>query len=296
MEEDKKPVTSEEFNKKLKEENKDYANFNEPEKPKVNILLIFLIIIFFGSFIAGCVFTIINLSSNTNTITNTQTDPEPTVDPDKIEELKEIDVKGYLDIIEKIDFARDTKKDFALSDLSNQQILRIGLSDEVTNKGYFSSSNLKKSIESQLGKIEYKDEQIKCLVCGNAIYNYSEEEKLYESVPSINHGHGPAGSLYKQRYFEKAVRNETKGTLEISYKILYGEYQDESGIPSSNVYISAEDAASKQNGLLTTDDNGYDKDSFDSVYKEKNDIIPTTTYSFEKNDDGNYVFKKVSVK
>ena len=301
MEEEKKPVTSEEFNENLKKEKTEYTSSNVQENDKTNPIMIILIIIFILSFLAGCAFTVINLmnkdkkTNNNNTETNTVT--EPTAEPEKIEELKEIDVKGYEEIILKIDFARDTASELEASKLTNQQILRIGLSDEITNKGYFTSEELKKSIKTQLGDIEYNDEPIKCLVCGNALYKYSNEEKVYEQAPSNDHGHGPAGGLYKQKYFVSAIKNDTKGTLEINYKILYGEYVDDVGSPSSNIYFNAEDAKNRTNGIVKTDEiNGYEKEDFDIAYENNKNDIPVTTYSFAKDSEGNYVFKKVSVK
>lgn len=288
MDEDKKPVEE-----KTKEEVKEVKV--EPENNKTNPIMIILIAVFLISFIAGCVFTVKNLTNKNKNNTETNTEPKNNNEPDKIEELKEIDVKGYNEIIEKIDFAKDLKTDLDVTGLDNQQILRIGLDDEFTNKGYFTKDELKKSIKAQLGDVSYNDEPIKCLVCGNSVYKYSAEEGVYEEAPSIDHGHGPAGTLYKQKYFVSASKNETKGTLDIKYKILYGEYQDESGIPSSNVYLSAEDAANRKNGLLATNDNGYDKEAFDKAYEDNKDKIPVTTYSFVKDSDGNFVFKKVSV-
>ena len=295
MDDNKKPVTSKDFNQKIKEENKEYANNKIEEPVKTSPVIILLVIIFITSFTAGCVITVINLvnKSNNNTVNET---PEKPVEPDKIEELKEIDIKGYEDIMERIDFARNTKLDFNVSDLDNQQILRIGLIPELESKGYFNADSLKKSIKSQLGDIEYTDEPIKCLVCGNALYKYSAEEKLYEKAPDTDHGHGGYGTFYKIKYFEKATKNETKGTLDIGYVILYGEHFSDMSYPSRNIYKTPEDSVKDQNGLLEKNEDGYDKDKFDEVYNEKKSELPVTTYSFEKDKEGNYVFKKVSVK
>ena len=295
MEDDKKPVTSEEFNKKVKEDNKKYASNNVEEPIKSSPIIILLVIIFLASFTAGCVITVMNLI-NKNNNNNVEEPVEKPSEPDKIEELKEIDIKGYEDIMEKIDFARAEKLEFSSSDLDNQQILRIGLTDELTSKGYFTSQGLKTSIKSQLGDIKYEDESIKCLVCGNALYKYSSEEKLYEEAPSTDHGHGSYGAFSKVKYFEKATKNETKGTLDISYIILYGVYFDDSDMPNKNIYKYPEDSLKGQNGLLEDNDEGYTKEDFDKVYEEKKKELPIVTYSFEKNKEGNYVFKKVSVK
>ena len=75
--------------------------------------------------------------------------------------------------------------------------------------------------------------------------------------------------IHKKRYFEKAIKNETKGILEISYIILYGEHFADEYHPNKNIYKTPEDSLKDQNGLLEKNDIGFADEDFDKVYKER---------------------------
>ena len=106
MEEEKKPVTSEEFNKKIREENGLPEKVEEPPK-KTSTVIVVLIIVFVLAFLAGLVLLGLKAYGDIKkTSTNNPDEPEvvnnndkPEVKEDTIVTLKEEDIK---DVIEKL--------------------------------------------------------------------------------------------------------------------------------------------------------------------------------------------------
>ena len=307
MEEEKKPVTSEEFNKKIREENGLPEKVEEPPK-KTSPVIVVLIIVFVLAFLAGLVLLGLKAYGDIKkTSTNTPDEPEvvnnndkPEVKEDTIVTLKEEDIKDYDTLIQYFIRIMDTKGILEAKDFSNQEILFSSYALELDNKGSFSSEDLKKAVQKVFGDVKYTDEPIKCRICGNALYKYDSEGKTYEQAPSTDHGHGGEGGLRFKYFFENGTRNETKGTMELNLKIVYAEYMGDVYGPSQNLYLTAEDAAKTKNGVNpapTDEEAGYGTDEdYKAVYDKYKDKIAVTTFTFEKDSTGNYGFKKVETK
>lgn len=307
MEEEKKPVTSEEFNKKIREENGLPEKVEEPPK-KTSPVIVVLIIVFVLAFLAGLVLLGLKAYGDIKkTSTNNPDEPEvvnnndkPEVKEDTIVTLKEEDIKDYDTLIQYFIRIMDTKGILEAKDFSNQEILFSSYALELDNKGSFSSEDLKKAVQKVFGDVKYTDEPIKCRICGNALYKYDSEGKTYEQAPSTDHGHGGEGGLRFKYFFENGTRNETKGTMELNLKIVYAEYMGDVYGPSQNLYLTAEDAAKTKNGVNpapTDEEAGYGTDEdYKAVYDKYKDKIAVTTFTFEKDSTGNYGFKKVETK
>ena len=306
MEEEKKPVTSEEFNKKIREENGIAEKVVEPTK--TSPVIVILVIVFVLAFLAGLVLLGLKAYGDIKKKpTDNPSDPEvvnnndkPEVKEDKIVKLTEADIKDYDTLIQYFIRIMDTKGKLEAKDFNNQEILFSSFALELDNKGYFSSEDLKKAVQKVFGDVKYTDEPIKCRICGNALYKYDSEGKTYEQAPSTDHGHGGEGGLRFKYFFENGTRNETKGTMEINLKVVYAEYMGDVYGPSQNLYLTAEDAAKTKNGVNpapTDEEAGYGTDEdYKAVYDKYKDKISVTTFTFEKDSTGNYGFKKVETK
>ena len=308
------------------------VNNNEPKKNtearknnKVAIIIVIIVIalvllplLFFGVFLLLGIFVFGTISSDMPKIephieihddgnwsqsyddVEEDDDDEEAPKEDKVIHMNESFIHSYEKIMDKITELKDRKlvDEFYATELTNQQILRIGFQNEtIASRDSFTSNELRLNIERQLGKLTYFDESILCEIDNTPTYKYDSSQKIYTAVRE-GHGHDGPSSYISKKYFDDAILNEDKGTLVISYKILYYGYCTGTCSPAPNIYVSAKDNKEEKNGLLPHDLKGSDYDTLnlDDVYKQNKNNIPITEYTFEKSTNGNYVFKSVVTK
>ena len=211
--------------------------------------------------------------------------------------LTEEDIKEYDLLMATMLMYQENKQGLKVEDLNNQQILDVGLMDIEGSDSSFTKDALKASIEKKLGKVTYTDESIICAMDNLPIYVYDAENGTY-TYDGASHGHGGKGSPYKYQYFQNAEKDETKGIITISYKYLYGNNPGDAGAPEATFYKTVKDANEKQNILFedSTIEPEKVKEAADKTYEEKKAELPTTTFTFKKDDNGNYVFQEVITK
>ena len=279
----------------------------KPKKSKAGLIVIILLLLV----LAGFAVWYFVLGGNGSKKEEPKNEPEqqntkPEVKEDTIVNLTENDIKDYDTIFRYFIRIKDTKDVLETKDFSNQQILfSTHAINETTLAGKdFSAEDLKKAIQKLYGDVSYTDEDIKCTICGQTWYKYDETTKSYKYTPEV-YGHGGEGGLRFEYYFDNGTRNETKGTMEINLKVVYGDYQGDISGPNLNLYLNAKDAREKKNGVNeeakedpnTGNINGYDKpEDYKAVYDEHKDEIPVTTFYFEKDSSGYYGLKKVETK
>lgn len=300
VEENTKPVTSEEFNKQLREE----KGLPEKEKKeeKANAVTILMIIIFILSFVAGltviiaAIVTVVNKSNEMNAVTP-KGGPEPV--EKKVVELKETDIKDYESIINYIIKIRGEETSYDVSKVTNQQMLVYGLSNAKQTGEKWAKKDVKEAIGKAFGNKEYKDEDILCFVEKTPLYEYDSEKEEYFFTTKYEHGHGGDGGYDRYYFFQSAEKDEEKGILTIKYKIIYGIYQSDIVIPKLDLFTNAKDASEEVNQIYTSKEGDYEEhkeEIVNKVYEENKDKLPTTTFIFEKDSSGNYAFKSVESK
>ena len=212
-------------------------------------------------------------------------------------DLTEADIKGYEELMRAMLALRDhePKSSLAVTDLDNQQILRFGISSEFYEKGGFTAQELDDNIKKKLGNVEYTKETINCAICGSPDYTYSSETDEYK-LNTEHPGHGGGSSFDYGLYFIEAKQDNNSMT--ISYKIIYGEAMDDLGHASTNLYPTAKDSVDNTNGFYTPEaEKYYSPSSIDAnELEELKGKTPTTTFYFNKDASGNYVFNKVETK
>jgi len=301
MDEKNKPVTSEEFNKQIREENNLPPKEETPKK--TNFVTVIMIIVFILSIVAGltlivlAAITVIQKANN-----NDKPEPNEVVTKPVIKKLTEEDVKIYEDIMDYALRIRYTKDELSVKDFTNQQILTFGANMDLTKDGKFTKKELRESIEETFGSIAYKDEDILCTIDNKPFYVYNSEKEEYSYATNVDHGHGAAGHFLKYNYFQSAEKDETNGILTIKYKIMYGKYEDDMVSPIIELYLNQKDSLEKKNALYMddpnkpTEDETKRKEIIDKTYKDNEDKFAITTFTFEKGKKGVYAFKKVETK
>lgn len=209
-----------------------------------------------------------------------------------IEKLTKEDISEYETLIDQILQIRLDKTELSAKELTNQQILKIGIYKLNNYNEEIKKDQLKKAIVETLGNIEYKDEDYLCPEDNKAIKIYDSESETYKQ----NTEHGGHGSQYFRlyKYFQDATKNDKDGIISISYKIMYGRYDGISG-PGYTIYQNAKDSMSKENVLFDQliESESEAKKKIDEFYDANKDKFAVTTFTFTKDQSGNYVFKDV---
>jgi hypothetical protein len=214
----------------------------------------------------------------------------------KVTTLTEKDIEEYSPMITTILAYTEGKTTLKATDLNNQQILDIGYMG-IAGSGTISKEELKKSIEKRLGNVKYTDESILCAIDNKPLIIYDAENGTY-TYDGASHGHGGVGSPYRYDYFQSAEKDETNGIVTINYKFLYGNNPGDVGAPEAHFYKTAKDSTAKQNSIYDEDDAEPDKvrEIADKVYEDKKNELPTVTFKFVKNANGDYSFSELTTK
>ncbi len=210
--------------------------------------------------------------------------------------LEESEIKKYEEIMKQMVRLRREKSELNVSDISNQVLLRISISDLI-KEGPVSKDALKAVIEKNYGNIEYTDEDIICTLENIPFIIYNSENGEYSYNPNHRaHGGDGIGAFYTNYYFQSAEQDETNGTLTIKYKILFGLYYEDVASKVPIYYKNSTDSFNKTNEIfkdMTIEPAKYDETA-NQVYEQHKDELPITTFTFEKDKTtGNYVFRKV---
>ena len=218
----------------------------------------------------------------------------------KIVELKEEDVQIYKELIDLVLYEKYDADSLDISKTDNNLILNYAMA-YLKNPESISKQELNNTIKKLFGDVKYTDEDVKCkcTISDAPLMKYDAEKEMYTNTHSHSHG---TNYFKMYRYFQNAEKNETDGTLTISYKIVYGVHVQDVAGPSNDLYLNAKDSKNNTNQVYTKPD-GEDpltgealEKKVTEVYEANKEKFPVTTFYFEKDSSGNYGFKKVETK
>ena len=153
----------------------------------------------------------------------------------------------------------------------------------------FAQSEMDQAIIELYGSdISYTNEDINCFAKDGVLYENKDSKYIFSGT----HGHGGQGSYRYKSYFVEALKDESKGTIDISKKIIYGGYCGDICGPSSNFY---KEASMNAQGLYPQNGEYGESSDYDKAYNEFKDQLPITKFHFEKNSKGYYGLKSISV-
>lgn len=226
---------------------------------------------------------------------NSETKEENKKENNKERKLTEEEKEKFKERIETITNTFDMS--FPIEDItkiSNQELLSFASSKLANNNGRFSSEEVEKLITKYFGSnIKITHENILCSIDNVPFYDYDSTSKQY--VFHENHpGHGGNGSVQGYYYFvDGKVTNENK--IVINSHIIYGIYKGDTWGPQNSYYKSAQDSKSGE-PIIGKKDGEIEIKLTDDLYNSVKDKLPTTTYTFEKDKNGNYNLISIQVK
>ena len=169
--------------------------------------------------------------------------------------------------------------------IPNQQLLVFGYTNTHNEKN--SKEAMDKVINSYFGKnVSVVYEDIICNVENEVIYKYDEENKKYVDGTYV-HAHGGSGTYpeYVDTYYIENITKENDKYI-VNAKVVYGTCDDicsHDYIP----YYATTDTKNVANKMFEV------KPSMNEI-KDKGNLIPTTTYTFVK-ENNEFVLQSVKV-
>lgn len=141
----------------------------------------------------------------------------------------------------------------------------------------------------------------KKIIHENILCQYSEHEALYlydanthSYSYNVNHaGHGGPGFISRTKAFEVKGIIENENKVTVTAKILYGNYCSDTCIGGYSYYASIPNESAL---LLFQSTEPTEFIITDEKYNEVATQVPTTTFTFEKDSEGNYGLKAVEFK
>ncbi len=285
---EEKPVVVEEQKTVVTPEVKNSNNKGNGGYKAVIVLLLLVILCGVGYFCydKGIIF---------NKKDNSETKEENKKENNKERKLTEEEKEKFKERIETITNTFDMS--FPIEDvtkISNQELLSFASSKLANNNGRFSSEEVEKLITKYFGSnIKITHENILCSIDNVPFYDYDSTSKQY--IFHENHpGHGGPSSVQGYYYFvDGKVTNENK--IVINSHIIYGIYKGDTWGPQNSYYKSAQDSKSGE-PIIGKRDGQEDIELTDDLYNSVKDKLPTTTYTFEKDKNGNYNLISIQVK
>lgn len=175
--------------------------------------------------------------------------------------------------------------------LANQSALNFTLVKIGTLRENILESEIEQILQTYFGKNHpYKHENINCLANDGVLYQYDSTKREYTFQNT--HGHSGPGSAQSEIYYVTGTVENNKYIVNVH--ILYGNYCGDICGPTINYYKTIEDSMNGENAIL-----GPYNDSHtitDEEYKKISSTIPTTTFTLEKDIEGNYGLKSVIIR
>lgn len=182
-----------------------------------------------------------------------------------------------------------------INSIDNQEILMFAINQAGWNEK-FTSQEIENIIKDFVGtEYKVKHENINCSVTNEALYEYNNNTKTY----TFNRNHSDHESSGNHSAYTKYINNSIiDNTYTINFKITYSNLiQDEDF--AYKYYKNITDAENDQNLLFEcpwNENEGYYEAMNDEYFKTFENELPTTTFVFEKNNDGTFNLKNITVK
>ena len=174
--------------------------------------------------------------------------------------------------------------------LENQQVLLFGLIQLESTGQDFMESDLEKVLQQYFGENHpYQHENIECFLGDGTLYIYDSAKREYRFQDY--HGHGGQGIYPNEVYYLNG--NTDEQTYTVNVNILYGDYCNSTCGPTTSYYTTVNDSRNGTNSIL-----GPYEEQHIITQEEYNSVqatLPITTFTFEKDELGNYGLKSVTI-
>ena len=200
-------------------------------------------------------------------------------------------------LIEKIKEINKFSKNYPfdnVSKINNQEVLykiivELGFGQPISEK---SVNDKVKYIFGDSYKI--KHENLICTLDNNSLYLYDANKKMYTYDTESVHGHGASGDVREIiiKYL-KGIKDKD-GKIVIDTKLVYATYCADTCGPNFAYYKSYEDSVNNKNPILG---NGQDEIELnDKLYRNIEEQLPITTFTFIKVNSNTYNLDSVKIK
>lgn len=175
--------------------------------------------------------------------------------------------------------------------LSNQKALYFALIELNAKTNDFMESDLEKVLEKYFGKNHpYHHEDIKCPIDNEALYIYNSAKRNY-TYQDI-HWHG-GSTIFRPTVFFVDGKVLDEKTYAVKTNILYAPNSGDTTGPRDKYYSKVMFEDTTDNMVLGPYDS--DHEITDEEYQSIKNKLPITTFTFEKDDFGNYGLKSVTL-
>lgn len=272
----------------------------EEKKSKIFIVVIILIVVILG--LVGYIAYDKLAPKEDNKIEEkdkTKKEESKKEEPKKEEtrELSATEKEKFEEIIENINpyFSQYYPITNAKNIINNDELLSFALIKLGYDKQTFTGNDVDKIIKENFGNsVSVTNKDIICAIDNEPFYTYNATSNTYTKA-AYNHGHGGQGFMLVKNYFESSNIKDEK-TVTINTKVLYLGYVSSTWGPSYEVFKTYSDAEKRTNQVYQKNENEEPIEFNDSFYQSIKDKLPTTTYTFEKNDEGYYDLVSISIK
>lgn len=184
-----------------------------------------------------------------------------------------------------------------ISEIKNEDLFSLALKSKYYYNvpKEFSKNDLDETIKNYFGSkisINHKD-QI-CPYDKVALYVYDDTTGKY-AYNDEHPGHGGPGSLTDNKllYIDGEIKNNI---YTIKAKVFVGKYCKDTCGPNTLYYASYKDATENFNNPIIGEVNS--ENSFEltkEIMEENKDKVPTTTYTFEKDSNNNFILVSINL-
>ena len=265
----------------------------ENKRKNINWSLIIIIILLMAvsSLATYIVVDKTNKENNKQKIEETKEKENAEIGQEKAEELEQSEIEALKEKIEKISYVFSSKYPITSIDaLTNQELLWAMRSLSSVNSGNFSAEELDKQMTKYFGNSKkLKHEDMICTIDNVAMYIYNDSTNTYNF--NDNHpGHGGTIGVSRIKVYDAKVVNKEGNKVTITAKLLYGNYCSDICMPGYAYYASYP----REGAVKLFESEGPEEFIItDEKYNEVASQIPITTFTFEKESDGNYGIKTV---
>lgn len=192
--------------------------------------------------------------------------------------------------------------------ITNKELLTIGyyllylendfsLLDANGNYNSFKGSQLKDVLIKYFGTNKSIIlEDIICDADNEILYKYDKNSDTYTFNNTNNiHAHGGSEKISSSKILITEDKIENENEITIKAKVLYGNYCGSTCAPDNAYYSSYRDSKNHQVPVIGDYNSDSEIELTDSLIKENQNKIPTTTYKLIKDNNGNYELKSVTI-
>lgn len=177
-----------------------------------------------------------------------------------------------------------------ISAITNQEALYFAYIQSDVGLNDFMESQLEKTLEKYFGANHpYFHEDIICTLENTPLFVYNSAKREYTFQDT--HGHGGV-QLYQVEAFYVDGTVEENTIYKVNTHILYGGVRGDTVGPRTAYYSSYE---IDDEDLVLSYDDGKDHELTEEEYQKIKNNLPITTFTFQKDKEGNYALENVKI-